>query len=95
MQSLVDSPLETALMEVFHKQQNKIKELRTESKGNRIERLKKLRNWIHANRSHIHEAMYADFKKHPVEVDGIEVFHVLSEIKTAISNLELGLRQKK
>src|SRR5688572_13047919 len=94
MQSLVDSPLETALMEVFHQQQNKIKELRTESKGIRIERLKKLRNWIHANRSHIHEAMYADFKKHPVEVDGIEVFHVLSDIKTAISNLELWASPK-
>jgi aldehyde dehydrogenase (NAD+) len=95
MQSLVDSPLETALVKVFRQQQNKIKELRTESRGNRIERLKKLRHWIHANRSHIHEAMYADFKKHPVEVDGIEIFHVLSEIKTAISNLELWASPKK
>ena len=54
-----------------------------------------MRNWIHANRSQIHEAMYADFKKHPVEVDGIEIFHVLSEIKTAISNLELWASPKK
>ena len=95
MQSLVDSPLEAALVKVFRQQQNKIKELRTESRGNRIKRLKKLRHWIHANRSHIHEAMYADFKKHPVEVDGIEIFHVLSEIKTAISNLELWASPKK
>ncbi len=95
MQTLVDSPLEMALMKVFLQQKNKVKELRTESRGNRIQRLKQLRNWIHANRSQIHEAMYADFKKHPVEVDGIEIFHVLSEIKTAISNLELWASPKK
>ncbi|HET6540752.1 MAG TPA: hypothetical protein VFG46_09720, partial [Chryseolinea sp.] len=86
MQTLVESPLEKALMNVFLQQKSKVKELRTESSGNRIERLKQLRNWIHSNRSQIHEAMYSDFKKHPVEVDGIEIFHVLSEIKTAISN---------
>src|SRR6185436_19379151 len=95
MQSLVDSPMEMALMKVFLQQKNKVKELRTESIGNRIQRLKQLRNWIHANRSQIHDAMYADFKKHPVEVDGIEIFHVLSEIKTAISNLELWASPKK
>jgi len=95
MQSLVDSPLETALVKVFRQQQSKIKELRTESIRNRIQRLKKLRNWIHENRSMIHEAMYADFKKHPVEVDGIEIFHVLSEIKKAISNLEHWASPKK
>src|SRR5688572_25942800 len=95
MQSLVDSPLETALVKVFRQQQNKIKELKTESIGNRIQRLKKLRNWIHKNRSLLHVAMHADFKKHPVEVDGIEIFHVLSEIKAAISNLELWASPKK
>ena len=95
MQALVDSPLEMALMKTFVQQKNKVRELRTESIGNRIQRLKQLRNWIHANRSHIHDAMYADFKKHPVEVDGIEIFHVLSEIKTAISNLELWASPKK
>jgi len=95
MQTLVESPLEKALMNVFLQQKSKVKELRTESSGNRIERLKQLRNWIHSNRSQIHEAMYSDFKKHPVEVDGIEIFHVLSEIKTAISNLELWASPKK
>jgi aldehyde dehydrogenase (NAD+) len=95
MQTLVDSPLEKTLMKVFLQQKNKVKELRTESSGNRVQRLKQLRNWIHAHRSQIHEAMYADFKKHPVEVDGIEIFHVLSEIKTAISNLDLWASPKK
>ena len=95
MQTLVDSPLETTLMKVFLQQRNKVKELRTESRGNRIQRLKQLRNWIHSNRPQIHDAMYADFRKHPVEVDGIEIFHVLSEIKTAVSNLELWAAPKK
>ena len=33
MQTLVDSPLEMALMKVFLQQKNKVKELRTESSG--------------------------------------------------------------
>jgi aldehyde dehydrogenase (NAD+) len=69
--------------------------LRTEPLKNRIERLQKLRSWIHANRTRIHEAMYADFRKAPVEVDAIELFHVLNQIKLAAANLESWARPKK
>jgi aldehyde dehydrogenase (NAD+) len=95
MQALIDSPSETALMKIFLQQKNKIPELRRESIGNRIQRLKKLRDWIHKNRPLIHQAMHDDFRKHPVEVDGIEIFHVLSEIKNALSNLESWTSPKK
>ncbi|HEX6224544.1 MAG TPA: aldehyde dehydrogenase family protein [Chryseolinea sp.] len=95
MQTLVDSSLETALMKEFLHQKSNVKALKTEGLKNRIHRLKKLRTWIQANRRRIHEAMYADFRKHPVEVDGIEIFHVLSEIKTAIDNLDRWASPKK
>ena len=69
--------------------------LRTEPIKNRKARLEKLRTWIHANRTKIHEAMYADFQKAAVEVDAIEIFHVLNEIKLALSNVDDWAKPKK
>ena len=95
METLVNSSLETVLRKAFHQQKSRIKDLRSEPIENRILRLKSLRDWIHSNRAELHLAMHADFKKHPVEVDGIEVFHVLAEIKNAISNLDVWASPKK
>lgn len=69
--------------------------LRKEKVSRRVERLKSLRQWIHANRAAIHQAMYNDFRKPSVEVDVIEVLHVLSEISMAMTNLDNWSRPKK
>jgi aldehyde dehydrogenase (NAD+) len=69
--------------------------LRKELLTNRIDRLKKLRSWIHSNRTEIHKAAFNDFKKAASEVDGIEIFHVLNEIKLAASSLETWAQPKK
>jgi aldehyde dehydrogenase (NAD+) len=79
----------------FFSQKKKVSDLRKEPISARRERLKKLRDWIHANRAKIHKAMHDDFQKNPTEVDGIEIFHVLAEIKNALSNLELWASPKK
>jgi aldehyde dehydrogenase (NAD+) len=73
---------------VFTNQRKAIPIRRVEPLKDRKERLQKLRQWIHLNRTPIHEAMYSDFRKAPVEVDGIEIFHVLNEIKYALNKLE-------
>ena len=78
----------SAVIEAFSRHKDSVQKLRTEPIEHRKDRLRKLRNWIHANRSKLHEAMYADFQKNPTEVDSIEVFHVLAEIKHALDNLE-------
>ena len=91
----VNQTLDSGLEMVFRKQKNKISDLRKEPLSARLQRLKNLRHWIHTNRIRIHEAMYADFRKHPTEVDGIELFHVLAEIKNALANLELWAAPKK
>ncbi len=83
------------MIKTFALQKSRVKSLKIEPLRNRKEKLKKLRDWIHLNRSAIHKAMHDDFKKHPVEVDGIELFHVLSEIKEAIENLEEWAAAKK
>jgi aldehyde dehydrogenase (NAD+) len=62
--------------------------LRVEPLLVRKQRLKAIRNWILLHRSVIHEAMFNDFQKAALEVDGIEIFHVLSEIKHALQHLE-------
>jgi aldehyde dehydrogenase (NAD+) len=58
-------------------------------------RLQKLRRWIHRNRRLIHEAMHSDFRKAAVEVDAIELFHVLNEIKVALRGLDDWVKPKK
>src|SRR5688500_3822440 len=81
--------------EAFALHQRAVIGLRTEPLNQRKDRLNALRKWIHTNRPLIHEAMYADFRKPAVEVDGIEIFHVLNEIKYALDHLETWAKPKK
>jgi aldehyde dehydrogenase (NAD+) len=83
------------LNEAFNRHKNEVATLRIEPISNRKSRLAKLREWIHGNRKAIHEAMYSDFRKNPTEVDTIELYHVLAEIKHTLSNLDAWSRPKK
>jgi aldehyde dehydrogenase (NAD+) len=83
------------IAEIFSQQKKFFRQTRTEPLKNRKERLRKLKNWIHANRHKIHEAAFRDFQKAPQEVDGIEIFHVLNEVKFALGNLEEWASPKK
>jgi aldehyde dehydrogenase (NAD+) len=84
-----------ALAGVFDSQQKRALIQRNEPLKKRKERLEKLRLWIHANRSKIQKAAYEDFRKAPQEVDSIEIFHVLNELKLALQNLETWAKPKK
>ncbi len=95
MDVISKTPVLEHVENAFQLLRNKSKELRIESVGTRKIRLNNLRKWIHANRSKIHEAMFADFRKAPVEVDAIEIFHVLNEIKLALDELEQWAEAKK
>lgn len=79
----------------FSALRNAANKVKAEPFGNRLQRLQKLRHWIHNNRKAIHEAMFNDFRKAAVEVDSIEIFHVLNEIKLALQNLEDWVKPKK
>ena len=83
------------ISDTFYSMRKSADVLRSEPVRNRKQRLTTLRAWIHANRVAIHEAMYADFRKAAVEVDAIEVFHVLNEIKLASDNLTNWTKPKK
>jgi aldehyde dehydrogenase (NAD+) len=88
MQAIQNEPVTARVDRVFELQRSKSMALRAESVTNRKERLQNLRRWIHTNRSFIHEAAYRDFGKPSVEVDGVEIFHVLQEIDHALKNLD-------
>lgn len=79
----------------FSALKNSVHKLKDQPIKHRIDRLEKLRQWIHSHREAVHEAMYNDFRKASVEVDGIELFHVLNEIKVAINNLENWVKPRK
>lgn len=68
---------------------DKAEAMRIEPISRRKNRLKKLRAWVHANRSAIQKALYDDFRKPAGEVDAIEIFQVLAEIKNALAHIDL------
>ena len=94
--SILEADTHTGYLKIlFEKKRNSLPALRTEPLKNRRQRLSSLHHWIHANRPAIHKAMFDDFRKPSAEVDAIEIFHVLNEIRLAIDNLEDWARPKK
>jgi aldehyde dehydrogenase (NAD+) len=85
----------TRIKECFTQQQQQAHAQRSEPVENRKKRLRALREWIKKNREPIQQAVYADFKKPPVEVDATEIFPALDEIKVALDNLDQWTKSKK
>jgi aldehyde dehydrogenase (NAD+) len=83
------------ILGIFENQKKSISALRTESLSLRKARLQKLRQWIFSNRALIHQAMFDDFSKPALEVDAIEIFHVLNEIQHAVNHLDEWAASKK
>ena len=92
---LQEKTVSNSIEGTFEAQKENLINLKKEPVQNRKDRLKKLRNWIHTNRPAIHEAMYNDFRKPAVEVDSVELFHVLNEIKYASDNLDRWVQPTK
>jgi aldehyde dehydrogenase (NAD+) len=77
-----------SIEELFKRQQEKALAMRTAPLADRKKKLKALRDWIFTNRARIQEAAYKDFRKPAAEVDGTEIFPVVSEIKLALAHLD-------
>ncbi len=58
-------------------------------------KLKRIERAIMERREEIREALYADFRKHPSEVDLTEIFPVTSEIKHTCRRLSKWMRPRK
>jgi aldehyde dehydrogenase (NAD+) len=85
------NPLKTA----FTRQKESFIALRQEGVKQRKARLKALRAWIHLNRQALHQALFDDFRKPAAEVDAIEIFHVLSELRFALKHVSKWARPRR
>ena len=88
MQEIEEKKAPESIHNAFFKQRGYSQVLRDAPIKERKKRLEKLRHWILTNRFIIHDAMFADFKKPSLEVDGTELFHVLNEISLALANID-------
>ncbi|MGB5809449.1 MAG: aldehyde dehydrogenase family protein [Polyangiales bacterium] len=61
----------------------------------RKEKLKRLQAAVMARRQEIHQALHADFQKHPAEVDLTEIYVVTTEIKHAIGHLSGWMKPRR
>ena len=61
----------------------------------RKEKLKRLERALVAHKQDIRDALHADFRKHPSEVDLTEIFPVTSEIKHASRHLSKWMRPRR
>ncbi|MBL0741951.1 aldehyde dehydrogenase family protein [Chryseolinea lacunae] len=95
MEAIANPSTTAPLVAAFSRHKTTAQTLRTEPLQNRKNRLMKLRAWLHAHRQDIHTAMFDDFRKNATEVDAIEIFHVLGELKYALQNVEQWSTPKK
>ncbi|MBT8189167.1 MAG: aldehyde dehydrogenase family protein [Bacteroidia bacterium] len=79
---------------VFELQKSHQYELAATTASERISKLKKIHKAIFEYRDRIREALYNDFRKHPSEVDLVELYPVISEIKHIKSHLRRWMRKQ-
>jgi aldehyde dehydrogenase (NAD+) len=68
--------------------------VKMQSAAQRIQKLKKLRNWITSHQQDIRDALYHDFHKPQVEADLTDIKFVLNEIDHTCKNLKKWLRAR-
>lgn len=81
--------------ELFRRQQANRAAVKRTTAVERIGKLERLRDAITEREGKIREAMAADFRKSPTEVDITEVFPVLVEIKDAVKHLARWMRPQR
>lgn len=88
-------PTPNAIPEVFARQKaNRWKVARTTAKQ-RVEKLRRLRDQIRGHRKEICDAIYADFRKPPVESEITEVLITLAELNDAIKHTADWMKPRK
>ena len=80
-------PSSQPISSVFAQQQARSLSLRYSGVSERIQRLKKLKQWIQQHRLDIQQAIYQDFKKPAFETDTSEILLCLREIDHVVKHL--------
>ena len=85
----------TEIQRIFNLQQGNYLNVGKSTARERIAKLNRLHDVVMRYRPQMKEAMYADFKKPPFEVDAVEVFPITGAIKHTRSNLRRWMAPKK
>lgn len=80
------------IKKIFERQQLNRWNVSKSTAGERIAKLKKIREAIFAKRAEIHQAIYEDFKKNPGESDITEIYPTISEINHTIRHLRKWMK---
>jgi aldehyde dehydrogenase (NAD+) len=80
------------IRQLFAKQRANQAAVKRGTANDRIAKLRRLREAIVAREQAIRDAMFADFKKSPTEVDITEIFPVLVELRDAIGNVRSWMK---
>lgn len=75
------------IQEVFQLQKSNLQNLRNQSVSQRKALLKKLHKAIIAHREGLQKAVFADFKKPPIETDVSEIYPTIAELKYTLCHL--------
>ncbi len=93
--SMDEQMRQNPFQEAFERLRARRWEMANTSAKERVERLKQLRRAIVERREALYQAMYADFRKSPAEVETTEVLLVLAEIEHAIKHLGKWMKPKR
>ena len=95
MEIIAEKASTLQITQVFDRLKARSLALRSEPLIARIDRLKKLEKWLHANRERIKKAVHSDFNKPMLEVDTSELYPVFVELRHTLKHLEQWARPKK
>ncbi|MBI3542459.1 MAG: aldehyde dehydrogenase family protein [Deltaproteobacteria bacterium] len=83
------------ISEAFRKQREHHPEIKRTTAEERIEKIRRLRDAMLEKAPQLREAIYADYRKSPAEIDLTEIFPVVAEANHAIRNLKKWMRSSR
>lgn len=93
--AVAEQSIEMHISQLFQKQHLHKQQVRLRSAIERIEKLKRIKNWLFEHRQEIQDALYHDFRKPAVETDGTEILPIKIEIDHTIAHLKEWMQPKK
>jgi aldehyde dehydrogenase (NAD+) len=90
--TVTTSSIQNEVERIFQLQKNNQQKIADTTISERKQKLDRLHNAVLNYRSEIQKALYNDFRKHPSEVDILEIYKITSDIKHTKSHLSKWMR---
>jgi len=89
-----ETKIQTEISRIFAHQKNNQQKVADSIARDRIKKLDQLHKAVLTYRTEIQQALYNDFRKHPSEVDLIEIYKVTSDIKHTKAHLSRWMKPR-